>query len=275
MADSFEYRKQPEYQRENDIQDNGTTLIPSITLYDVDYAILWQLSEGFKFFVEERTVNGEVTSIPVPVIIASPEKWVQIRKFGYLRGPDNKLLKPYIIINRTSVVEDDMFQMLDIPDTLKQYYVSPKQTADRFNNIRQADNTKESVEYIVSTLPEPVIITYDIIIYTSLQTQLNSIVEQIIPNNKIPWGDNLQFITKIGAWSFESINEVGSDRALKASATMEVRASLQNEYTVLHKEVQTAYSVKRISFTNEYEEDSFYVDQEPKIIKAVRPTIKT
>lgn len=275
MADSFEYRKQIEYQRENDIQDNGTTLIPSITLYDVDYAILWQLSEGFKFFVEERTANGEVTSIPVPVIIASPEKWVQIRKFGYLRGPDNKLLKPYIIINRTSVVEDDMFQMLDIPDTLKQYYVSPKQTADRFNNIRQTDNTKESVEYIVSTLPEPVIITYDIIIYTSLQTQLNSIVEQIIPNNKIPWGDTLQFITKIGPWSFEAINEAGSDRALKASATMEVRASLQNEYTVLHKEIQTAYSVKRIHFTNEYEEDSIYVDQEPKIIKAVRPTIKT
>lgn len=266
----FQFRNGPETNRANDLKDNGQTLlIPSITIYDIDYAILWQLKTGFKLRIQD---NGN--SVEVPTIMASPEKWVQIRKFGYLRGNDNKLLAPLIVLNRTNIDEDETFSQLDVPNNQKLYYLAPKQTADRFNNLNATDNTNKSLEYIVATIPEPVKVTYELVVWCNMQTQLNYIIEQIIPNDKIPWGDQLQFVTKINGWSFETVNEPGADRVVKASTTLVVNGMLQNQHTILQSDVSSSFSIKRVDFKNEYEENNFTVDYRPEIIKAQRPKIR-
>ena len=244
-------------------------LIPAITIHDIDYAILWKLQTGMKLKIES---NEEM--IDVPVMMAAGEKWTQIQKYGgLLRTADNKLMAPLIILKRQSLVEDETFQFSDVAG--KVLYLPPKNKADKFNNLSRSWNTNESKEYLISVIPTTVLVTYELMIWTHQQTQLNTIVEQILPHDQSLWGDNFQFSTDVGEFSFELINNSGEDRVIRATVPLTVHGMLRNEYTANEADVQKAFSIKRVEFTNEWGEPDFTVDYEskPKILGPKRLTV--
>jgi len=271
MDKKFEFRENKSLNKAFDIKDEtgDGKLIPSITLYDIDYAILWQLQTGFQLRVDERD-----TSIKVPAMIANPEKWAQIQRFGFLRNADRQLIAPMIVMKRTDMERDNKFDKLRIPGGQKLIYLPPRNRADKFNNLNKAHNTEESVEYLVSVIPEHVTLRYDLIVWTNYTEQLNHIVQQINPHHNLLWGDSFQFVTRIGGWTFETVNNPGEDRIVKARTVLEVDGMLRNEHTVMENTVKKAFSTKRVNFMNEWEEDNFTIDYKPEIIPMRKTRIK-
>lgn len=239
-------------------ENSDSKLIPAITIYDIDYAILWQLQNGMKLRIES---DNEM--IEVPVIMAAGEKWAQIQKYGaLLRTSDNKLMAPLIVVKRISLLEDEMFQFSDVAGKL--LYLPPKNKADKFNNLSRTDNTNESYEYLISVIPTTVIVNYELMIWTHQQSQLNTIVEQVLTYDQSLWGDNFQFSTDVGEFQFEQINNSGEDRVIKATVPLTVHGMLRNEFTANQADVQKAYTIKRVDFTNEWGEPDFAVDYMPR-----------
>lgn len=233
-------------------------LIPSITIYDIDYAILYQLQNKMKLTVQQNGV-----SVPVPVMFTSPEKWVQIQKYGgIIRTEDDKLTAPLILINRTAIQEDDNFIFNDVANTI--VYVPPHNKADRGNNLSKTWNTNESKELLVTVIPTTVLIEYELMIWCNYQEQLNFIVEQILNFDQSLWGDVFQFTTDVGQISFETINNSGEDRVIKATIPLTTHGMLRNEFTALESDVMKSYTIKRVDFKNEWEQEDFTIDYETK-----------
>lgn len=260
-------------------RDNDSFKTPSITLYDIDYAILHFLKEKINFQIEE---NGRM--INVPVMYAGGETWSQIQRHGYLRDKTRKILTPIIILRRTGMANDDRFAQLDIRGTNGSNSIiirpnrsaapgvsfSDRQIYDTYDQYQETDNSKKNVAFYATVLPTMVKVTYDLFIWTELQTQLNSIVEKFMPQSRLTWGDSYQFTTKVGDFSFESMNDTGNDRIVRATTQLEVDGRLQEEYELFESDVTKAYSIKRFVFENEVEQTEIYPDHKPKIIRIAK-----
>lgn len=260
-------------------RDNDTFKTPSISLYDIDYAILHFLKEKINFQIEE---NGRM--INVPVMYAGGETWSQIQRHGYLRDKTRKILTPIIVLRRASLLEDDRFPQLDVRgtkgtnsiiirpnrSTSGPNVVADRQLADPYDQYQETDNSKQNSEYFATVLPTMVKVTYDLFIWTELQTQLNSIVEKIIPQNRLVWGDSYQFTTKVGDVSFETLNDTGNDRIIRASMQLEVDGRLRESYELFESDVIKAHSIKRFVFQNEIAQTEIYPDHKPKIIRIAK-----
>lgn len=249
-------------------RDNDSFKTPAITLYDIDYAILHFLKERMNFQIEE---NGRI--IDVPVIYAGGETWSQIQRHGYLRDRSRKILTPIIVLRRASVNEDDRFAQLDVRGTSDGNTIrimSNRQIHDPYDRYQETDNSKRNSEFFISVIPTMVKITYDLFIWTELQTQLNTVVQKIIPQNRLIWGDTYKFTTKVGDISFETLNDTGNDRIVRASTQLEVDGRLQEEYELYESDIIKAHSIKRFVFQNEVEQTEIYPDHKPKIIRIAK-----
>lgn len=260
-------------------RDNDSFKTPSITLYDIDYAILYFLKEKINFQIEE---NGRI--INVPVMYAGGETWTQIQRHGYLRDKTRKILTPIIVLRRANLIEDDRFPQLDIRGTKGNNsiiirpnrgasvsnVISDREVNDVYDQYQETENSKKNFEYYATVLPTMVKVTYDVFIWTELQTQLNSIVEKLIPQNRLVWGDSYQFTTKVGDVTFETLNDTGNDRIIRASMQLEVDGRLRESYELYESDVIKAHSLKRFVFENEVEQPEIYPDHKPKIIRIAK-----
>lgn len=241
---------------------------PSISLYDIDYAILYFLKERINFQIEE---NGRMVN--VPVIYAGGETWSQIQRHGYLRDKTRKILTPIIVLRRASLIEDDRFPQLDVRGNtgVNAIKITPdRQIHDPYDTYQETDNSKRNSEFLITVIPTMVKVTYDLFIWTELQTQLNSIVEKVLPQNRLVWGDSYQFTTKVGDVSFETLNDTGNDRIIRASMQLEVDGRLRESYELFESDVIKAHSIKRFVFENEVEQTEIYPDHKPKIIRIAK-----
>ena len=249
-------------------RDTDSFKTPSITLYDIDYAVLYFLKEKINFQIEE---NGRM--ITVPVMYAGGETWSQIQRHGYLRDKTRKILTPIIVLRRSGLLEDDRFSQLDVRGPLqsKAMILRPnRQVDDPYDQYQETDNSTNNFEFYATVLPTMVKVTYDVFIWTELQTQLNSIVEKIIPQNRLSWGDSYQFTTKFGDVAFETLNDTGNDRIIRASLQLEVDGRLRESYELFESDVIKAHSIKRLVFENEVEQTEIYPDHKPKIIRIAK-----
>ncbi len=249
-------------------RDTDSFKTPSITLYDIDYAILYFLKEKMNIQIEE---NDRV--INVPVIYAGGETWSQIQRHGYLRDKTRKIQTPIIVLRRANILEDDRFPQLDVRGSNSGNTIivkSSTQNTDPYDRYQETYNSKKNVEYYATVVPTLVKVTYDLFIWTELQTQLNSIVQKLIPQNRLVWGDTYQFTTRVGDVTFDTLNDTGNDRIIRASLQLEVDGRLQEEYELYESDVIKAHSIKRFVFENEVEQPEIYPDHKPKIIRIAK-----
>lgn len=255
-------------------RDNDVVKVPKITLYDIDHAIWFHLTNNWKPQVIENDV-----AIPVPVIFANGEKWSQIRAQGYLRDGNKKVQSPIITIKRNEVLNDERIATLggQVWGGNSSYYpktklIPYKRSGMQFDKVAGQWLTKESVEFYLIDIPDFVRLTYDLIIWTDLQEQMNVLVQGLIPMSNHIWGDYWKFRTVIQSITHENVNVPGEDRLVKTTMSLQVDGYLRNEYEYQQSKIQKAYSIKKVKFLQEGSEQVFFDQIDDLNAPNVEPT---
>lgn len=264
FADSPEVNRAYEVRRDDD-----TFKTPSITIYDVDYAIMYYLREKIGLKVDQ---NGRM--VDVPLIYGTGELWSQIQDRGYMRDKEGKLMVPYAVISRTSMTEDERFRRMDtnygpLPLQIRiEYDGEARGFENRYDLYSRTDNSEPAQTYYVSVIPEFYVVEYELVMLTSYMEQLNQMVQDIIVTSHFVWGDSYKFRTVVGDISFETVNPSGGERLVKGTTTLTVDCRLQNEFELKKSTIQKAYSIKRVVFNTERSSfDLRAVDQFPNHTK--------
>ena len=206
----------------------------TVGLMDMDSSILYYFNEVIKPEVE---VNKE--KVKVPCIYASPERWNQITKQGFLRDKKRQIIVPLIVFKRTGMSRDDNMPIdkLDANDP-KIFYSFQKRYSqqNRFDKFSVLQNIEPNREYYNVAMPDYVSLTYEFTIWTSYIEQMNSIVENINFSDGAYWGEpgKMRFRTKIE--SFSDASQVEGERLIKTTFGMNLNGyilpeSFNNEIT--------------------------------------------
>ena len=248
-------------------RDDDTVKTPSCTIYDIDNAILSYLSDVIHPEVVEN--NAVIT---VPVLYANAEKWTQIQARGYMYDHNDRIMTPLISIKRTGVADRDTMAQLDVnwnPEGSNEFarntllYESQYTKNNRYDRFSVMQGIKPQRELYISTIPDFVDVTYDILIWTDYTEQLNNIVEQILPTNRFAWGTTWKFVTTIQDYTFESVSTPGEDRIIRATMPITVKGAILAPYQLQRSTLQKRYSVKRVNFGNETESFGADTDNPP------------
>lgn len=261
-------------------RDNDTVKTPKVTLYDIDYAIMYHLSDQLRLTVREQD-----RVIEVPVLYADGESWAQIRARGYLRDDSDKVMAPMIIIRRTGVSDDERIPLLDLNNrSLKRKFFPYKTMNMQYDRISGQILRKPSYEYYLVDMPKYVRVSYELMLWTNMIEQMNALVQDIMSVSNHLWGDYYTFRTNVTNASMANSTNVGEDRIVSTTISLEVDGYLLEEFTYQESNIQKAYTIKKVRFENEQEEFDFYIDepsvffenrhisQEPKHIQMMNKT---
>ena len=212
------YRKVHSIRRDTDNQKDF-----SVTLTDIDNTIVNYMNQRLDLSVMD---NGSLTK--VPVMYATPEKWYAIKKDGYLRDNQGKILLPLIAIKRTEITNNkDLMTLnryLSYPVEIK---YSQKNKYDRFDLLCKVSNDKPVKQIFNVKLPDHVIISYEGIVWGDYNLEVNKLIEKINFATHDYWGlDRFRFRTKIDNYSIDIIDDVNNDRSIKGTFRLEVYAYL-------------------------------------------------
>jgi len=206
--------------RANQISFKDDTVKPiSIGLEDLDWAVMYYFQNVIRPTVKQ---NGEV--LPVPVIYGSPEKWKSYQKDGYYRDLNGKIMAPLLMFKRNNIERNrSLTNKLDANDphniavTGKKY---SKQNA--YSNFSILNNIKPEETYYATVVPDYLTITYDCVVFTYYNEQLNKIIEAVEYAADSYWGDPERFKFKTNIDSFASTVELSdnAERAVRSSFTL-------------------------------------------------------
>jgi len=229
-------------------RDDDVIRSPKRSLYDIDYAMKWYI---------ENEIQPQVTAnknlIPVPVIYSSGEKWDNVRRLGYIRDEKGMLQSPLIMLKRNSATERDNHLDVNRPHVDNRLiYRSKYNERNRYEDelfpipINKKANSKKI--YVVD-IPKYVDIEYDMMLWCDFTTQLNDLVDQILPYSRFAWGnEGNKFTTMLGAISFETVNTAGEDRLVRATIPLTVQGTLLSAQETRIETVKKMYSVKKVSY---------------------------
>jgi len=224
---------------------------PSVTLMDIDSAILFYFEKIIKPSVED---NGE--NIKVPIMYSSPERWKAIQRDGFMRDKKRQVITPVITYRRTSIERDDMVPQdkLDANNPHLFYTFEKKFSGlNRYDNFSTQIGLLPQREYYNVTFPDYVTLNYDFIIWTTYIEQMNKIVERVVYSDGAYWGDpdKLRFRTRID--SFADATEISDvERLVRTNFTVTLRGYLLPEGNFEHRATtQKFISPKKVIFGTE------------------------
>jgi hypothetical protein len=220
------------------------------TVYDIDYAIKWYIDNEIK-----PQVTDNENLINVPVIFSNGEKWDNVRRLGYLRDEKGKLQSPLIMLKRNSLQERDNYKTLDVnrnPAGNQLIYKSKYNSRNRYEDKLfplPTNEPQDSEKIYVIDIPKYVNIEYDMMLWCDFTTQMNDLVDQILPYGRFAWGnESNKFATTIGNVSFETVNTVGEDRLVRATMPLTVMGTLLSEQEIQMSTLKKMYSLKQVTF---------------------------
>ena len=220
------------------------------TLYDIDYAIKWYIDNEI-----QPQITDKDTVIPIPVIFANGEKWDNVRRLGYLRDEKGMLQSPTIMLKRTSAVERDNMRTLDVNRMPAQNFLTARQKYNARNRYEDelfptpSNQPAESQTIYVVDIPKYMTIEYEMMLWCDFTTQLNDVVDQVLPYGRYLWGnEGNRFATSIGSISFETINTSGEDRLVRATIPLTVQGTLLSQQEARVETLKTMYSVKKVVY---------------------------
>ena len=231
-------------------RDDDVIKTPRRTLFDIDYAIKWYIENEIQPQIEsnQETIN-------VPVIFANGEKWDNVQRLGYIRDEKGKLQSPMIMLKRGSVAERDSYRTLDVnwPQAGNQIiyrtkYNERNRYEDELFPIPNNVPANSNKIYVVD-IPKYVTIEYEMMLWCDFTTQMNELIDQILPYNRFAWGNEAnKFATSMGSVSFETINTVGEDRLVRATIPLTIQATLLSGQEARLETIKKMYSVKKVTF---------------------------
>ena len=221
---------------------------PSVTLMDIDSAIMFYFENVIKPSVED---NGE--NVKVPTMYSSPERWKAIKRDGFMRDKNRQIITPVITYRRTSIEKDEMIPQdkLDANNP-NLFYTFEKKffQGNRYDNLTTQIGLLPQREYYNVTMPDYVTLTYDFIIWTTYIEQMNKIVEKITYSDGAYWGDpdKLRFRSHID--SFTDATEISDvERLVRTNFSVTLRGYLLPEGNFDHRSTtQKFLTPKRVIF---------------------------
>jgi len=224
---------------------------PSVTLMDMDSAILFYFENVIKPSVED---NGE--NVKVPIMYASPERWKAIQRDGFMKDKKRQTITPVIAYRRTSIEKDEMLPQdkLDANNPNLFYTFEKKfSNINRYDNFTVQQGLLPQKEYYNVSFPDYVTLTYDFIIWTTYIEQMNKIVERVVYSDGAYWGDpnKLRFRSHID--SFTDATEVSdAERLVRTNFTVTMRGYLLPEGNFDHRSTtQKFITPKKVIFGSE------------------------
>lgn len=222
----------------------------NVSLYDIDYAIKWQLENVIRPTVVE---SGAV--LTVPILFASGEKWAAVQRHGYLRDNQQKILTPLIMIRRNSVTKREDIQDVKVLESAESRIVIERKYTKHSRYDRFSLSQKPRVKELYSLdVPKFVQVEYELLCWTNNTMQLNEIIEQLIWFDGKAFGDSYKFITYIEPPSFETINATGEDRIIRATLGLRTKAYILANKSPNAPAMYRLESPQRIIITTEIDE---------------------
>lgn len=219
---------------ENRVEDGDPSAI-YMTLMQIDETLINYITDVIAPSVED---NGRL--IPVPIIYASPERWKSIRKDGFIRDAKNdKIQPPLVTIRRTNITRNRITNPSN-----KYLYITHQRRWNRrnaYDRFSVLNGIRPSEEFRNTIVPDYVDITYQIILWTPYQEQLNKIIEQFHVENEEYWGNrnNYKFRVKIESYSLDGDLPTDKERVIKSGFDMKVSAYLVPERMVKNFNLKT------------------------------------
>jgi hypothetical protein len=259
-------------------RDDDVIRNPQRTVYDVDFAIKSYIEQE----IQPQITDNEVL-VNVPVIFANGEKWDNVRRLGFLRDEKGKLQSPLIMIKRNSVQERDNVKGLDVnrnPDANLRAFQQRYNPRNRYEDElfpMPINQPLESKKIYIVDIPRYVTIEYELLLWCDFTTQMNELVDQILPYNRFAWGnDGNRFTTTMGSISFETVNTVGEDRLVRATIPLTTVAALLSEQETRQSTLRTMFSIKKVVFDTVVTDDLFNTLLVPQsILNAPNARIQT
>ena len=242
-------------------RDDDKIKTPKCTIEDVDWAIMSYLQ---KIVNPQIIENGQ--TIDVPIMYANGEKWAQVQARGYMRDRKGKIMTPLISIRRGTITERDTLRKLDVnknPAGNTQVLQNKFTTVNRYDRFSVTRGAKRLNEYYVTAIPEFIDVAYELLIWTEYTEQLNSLIEQIMPLGGFAWGTTWKFNTYLTDYTFETMNNTGEDRTVRATIPLVTKATLLMTDELRRSTIEKRFSVKRISFKSETESFNTNVSDPP------------
>lgn len=218
--------------RDTDTIKNRTVLIK-----DVDTAILFHISNTIKPTIVENGVERIV-----PVKYANPQIWKSIQQDGFMRdGKTKQLMVPIIVIKNTGISKNMQIPVDKFDGNLRKTIYKKYNSKNRYDVFNVNNNIMPTIEYYSVTIPDYVIITYQLQIWTGFINQMNPIIEKFIYAENSYWGnDNYKF--RVSYENIETNVEAndGENRAVRSTINMSVYAyilptSYNNQDTTIKK----------------------------------------
>ena len=226
----------------------GDVKNPSVTLMDIDGAILHYFEKVIKPSVED---NGE--NVKVPVMYASPERWKAIQRDGFMKDKKRQTITPVIAYRRTSIEKDESLPIDKLDANNPHHFYTFEK---KFSNVNRYDNFSTQIgllpqrEYYNVTMPDYVTITYDFIVWTTYIEQMNKIVERVVYSDGAYWGDpdKMKFRTSID--SFTDATEVSdAERLVRTTFSVTMKGYLLPEGNFEHRSTTQKYlTPKKVLF---------------------------
>jgi hypothetical protein len=220
------------------------------TTYDIDYAIKWFIDNE----IQPQIISNQVVT-HVPTIWSNGEKWDNVRRLGYLRDEKGMLQSPLIMLKRNTVTERDSVKTLDVNRPQSEnvrVYKSKYNERNRYEDSlfpMPLNEPANSEKIYIADIPKYVTIDYDMMIWCDFTTQLNSVIDQILPYGRFAWGNEFnKFTTTLGPINFETVNTVGEDRLVRATIPLTVLGTLLSEQEVRRSTLRKMYSIKQLTF---------------------------
>lgn len=198
----------------------------SVDLERIDNAVMFYIKNVIQPTVLE---NGEM--VTVPVMYGSQEKWKSVQHDGFVRDRKGRIITPLIMFKRNAIAPDENIQLqkLDANNpqlfhTIEKKY-SQKNRYDAFNVL---NNQVPIKEYYHVIMPDYIIATYDVVLWTQYNTQMNTLAESMVFASKAYWGDkkDYRFRARVSdiATPIDVTND--ADRTLKSTFTLSVNGYL-------------------------------------------------
>jgi hypothetical protein len=232
--------------RAKQIKSTKGDLKQSITLFDIDYAMMTYLEDTVLPPLDD---NGKV--LKIPVIYGNSERWVGARRQGVYRDNKGKIQLPLMMIRRTSIAKDETMPMLNRHVSYSGITKYSKDNRyDRFSLL--GSNVKPKYEIYNITMPEYVELNYECMVWTNFTEQLNGVIEQLNYASSY-WGDKDHFKFRTSVSDYNVINEVGdgTERINRVEFTLNVKAYLLPEKFDGENTIKKSMSTKRVVIATE------------------------
>jgi hypothetical protein len=222
-------------------RDDDTVRDTTITLQDIDEAVLHHLNEELNLSVK----SGD-TTIKVPIVYGSGERWKTVQADGYYRDKNGRIQTPLIMFKRTSVEKRrDIGNKLD--GNKPNLYVveanrySARNVYDKFNLANVIRRPQREIFQV--PVPDYVFVNYSAILWTDFMSQNNKLVEAIEYASDSYWGDKEKNLFQVVVNQIQNVNElqVGEDRLVRATFDFQLAGYLlpdtfKRETQAVHKQ---------------------------------------